>query len=151
MDACCLFPQCVQAIISLLECMPAHGLQVLPGRWGEMSSTCRQHSVARPLAVVRTCGEVRVQAAPDCRALGSGTDPQGRRGSVQILWQWQQQGACIHREGQGNQWHSVAGPSLATSAVTSTMGGACLGDMMWWWAMPTSGVEDDCTGLHPPL
>ena len=57
---------------------------------------CSHCLVAGPLTVVRTCGEM-AQAAPGCRALGSGSDPQAGVGSAQSLWQWQQQGSCIPR------------------------------------------------------
>ena len=52
--------------------------------------------VAGPLTVVRTHRKV-VQAAPSCRALESGSDPQAGVGSAWSDWQWQQQGACIPR------------------------------------------------------
>ena len=47
-----------------------------------MGRACSQCLVARPLTMVRTCGKV-VQAAPGCRALASGSDPQGGVGSTQ--------------------------------------------------------------------
>lgn len=44
LDACCLFPQCVLAIIPLIEGGQVHGLCVLLGRWREWlapsTSTC---------------------------------------------------------------------------------------------------------------
>lgn len=33
-------------------------------------------------------GKMGLQAASDCRALGSGSDPQGGVGCAQSLWQW---------------------------------------------------------------
>ena len=76
--------------------------------------------VAGPLTMARTCGEV-AQAAPDCRALGSGDNPQASVGNTQRLWQWQDQGICIPRV-----WLFVALPSsVVTFEVIGTVGGAC--------------------------
>ena len=62
-----------------------------------MGSTCRQYLVARPLSVVRTKGEV-AWASPDCRALGSGNNPQVGVGSAQCPWQQQWEERCLPRE-----------------------------------------------------
>ena len=59
LDACCLFPQCVQGIILLTGGMQVHGLCLLPGRWGQW---------------------VVPAGAPGCWALGSGGNPQGGMG-----------------------------------------------------------------------
>ena len=53
-------------------------LQVLPGRWS-------QGLVAGPLTVARTRGKA-AQAAPSCRALGHGSDPQAGLGGSQSIW-----------------------------------------------------------------
>ena len=52
-----------------------------------MLRACSQCLVAGPLTVARTHREVVAQAAPDCRALGSGSDSLGGVGSTQSLWQ----------------------------------------------------------------
>ena len=69
-DACCLFPQHVQAVIPLTGCCVCfqgdggngQGLRPVPG-CGALDSGAR--------------------AAASCRALGSGCDPQ-----VRSVWQW---------------------------------------------------------------
>ena len=58
---------------------------------GRASSQCL---VAGPLTVARTSGKV-AQAAPSCRALGSGDAPQAGSGGMQSMWQGQQQGVCV--------------------------------------------------------
>ena len=50
---------------------------------------------AGPLTVERTHGKV-VHAAPSCRALGHDSE-QACVGSTQSIWQWRQQGGCVHR------------------------------------------------------
>ena len=45
--------------------------------------------VAGPLTVGRTPRKV-AHAAPSCRALGSGSEPQALLGRAWIMWQWQQ-------------------------------------------------------------
>ena len=59
LDACYLFPQFVQAIIPLTE--------DVKGGWS--NGQC-------------------LQVAPGCRALGSGSDPQGGRGGTQSPCKW---------------------------------------------------------------
>ena len=61
---------------------------------GRASSQCL---FAGLLTVGRTGGKVE-QAAPSCRALGSGNGPQEGLGGVQSICQWQQQGMCFPRE-----------------------------------------------------
>ena len=65
----------------------------------EAVGACSQCLVAASLTVVSTHGEV-AQAAPGCRALCSGSDPQGGVGGAQSLWQWQWQGwdMCVPSE-----------------------------------------------------
>ena len=64
----------------------------------EMEAIGRNSSVvAGPFTVSRTHGKV-VQAAPSCRALGSGSDPQAGVDDTWSVWQWQQQGVCVPRE-----------------------------------------------------
>ena len=65
----------------------------------EMYRACSQYLVPGPLTVKRTQGEM-VQAAPDCRALGRGSDPQASvcgaqsfdsgNSRAQSLWHYQQ-------------------------------------------------------------
>ena len=52
----------------------------------EMGRASSQCLVARPLTVVGTHEEV-AQAAPGCRALRGGSDPQAGVGGDQSLWQ----------------------------------------------------------------
>ena len=54
-----------------------------------------QFLVALPLTVVSTCEKV-AQAALSSGALGSGSDFQAGIGSAWSIWQWQQQGVCVH-------------------------------------------------------
>ena len=54
-----------------------------------MGRACSQCLVAGFLTVTRTHGEL-VQAAPSCRALRSGSDPQGCLGRVGRFWKQQQ-------------------------------------------------------------
>ena len=67
-----------------------------------MGGACRQHLVTGPLTVVGsqggTTGGWGWQADPSCRALSSGSDPQGSGGSAQSPWQQQWQGMCVPRE-----------------------------------------------------
>ena len=100
LDACCLFPQCVQAILPLTGCFQGDG----SSGQGRASS---QFLVAGLLTVARTHGKV-AQADPSCRALGSGSDPQAGVGSAQSIWQW--------------QWHSMC----LLRGVTATTGGVWL-------------------------
>ena len=58
---------------------------------GRASSSCL---VTGTLKVARTFGKV-AQAAPSCRALRSGSDPQADVGSPWSVRRWQQQGLCI--------------------------------------------------------
>lgn len=58
---------------------------------------CSQCLVAGPLTVVRTLGEV-AQAAPCCRALATGSDPQGGVAGTLSLWQQQQQDVHLLRK-----------------------------------------------------
>ena len=81
-----------------------------------MDRAGRQCLVTGPLTVLRTHGEV-VEAAPGCRALGSGSDPQAGVGDIQLIWQWQQQGMCL------------------TSAVKATMGCAKLQCLPLWLSL----------------
>ena len=61
-----------------------------------MGRTSSQCLVAGPLIVLRTLREVS-QAAPGCRALGSGSEHQADVGSTKSIWQWQQQRMYIPR------------------------------------------------------
>ena len=63
---------------------PAHASRKMEA--GDRASS--QCLVAGPLTVQRTHREV-AQAAPSCRAWGSGSDPQGGVGGTQGVWQWQ--------------------------------------------------------------
>ena len=57
LDAYCLFPQCVQAVIPLRECgnlWPTHASREMEA----MGRACSHFLVAGPLTVVRICGEV---------------------------------------------------------------------------------------------
>ena len=85
------------------------------------------------------------QVAPGRRALSSGSDPQRGGGSAQSLWQWQCQGMCIPRVGEGNGLCSVAGPSggdRGTSLFTGPLvvaGCTHLWSPRWLqWFAPTS-------------
>lgn len=69
LDACCLFPQCVQAIVPLLGGMKVYSLCVLPGR-GTMCHACRLYLVTGPLAVAVTLREEGMVL----RAFGRGND-----------------------------------------------------------------------------
>ena len=73
---------------------------------GRAGSQCL---VAGPLTMARTQGKV-AQAAPSCRALGRGSDPQAGVGGTQSIWQWQW------------QWQGMSVPR----GVRATMGGAQL-------------------------
>ena len=64
LDACCLFPQCVQTAILHADVWHARASTVMKA----MGKACRQCLVAGLLKVVRTCREV-VQPAPVYRAL----------------------------------------------------------------------------------
>ena len=67
-----------------------------------------------------------MQAAHDCRTLGSSSDPQEGVGSAQSIWQWQQQGMCIPRRMSNNGWQSAEMPySVLTPEVTGASGGTC--------------------------
>ena len=78
---CLLTLSSVQAVIPLIK--GSEGLPVLHREVGTMGGLCRHHLVFRPLTVAGTQGEVRVHAAPGCKSLGSGSDPQGSGGSAQ--------------------------------------------------------------------
>ena len=71
LDACCPFPQCVQAVIPLIGHVLVYDLHVLLGRWRQMAGP-----VARPSTVAKTHGEV-TQAIPGCWILRRDIDPQG--------------------------------------------------------------------------
>ena len=62
-----------------------------------MDKASSQCLVAGPLTVARTGREV-AQAAPVCRPLGSGNDPQAGVGGSWIIWQWQQQDCAFPSE-----------------------------------------------------
>ena len=51
LDACCFFPQCVQALILLLGGAQVHGLHMVSERWVQTGSASRQHLVSKPLAL----------------------------------------------------------------------------------------------------
>ena len=89
-----------------------------------MSRASSQCLVTGPLTVARTHRKV-VQAAPSCRALGSGSDPQAGVGSAQSIWQWQQQGVCIFMGVRATLMVWGYNDLLcATSEVTGATGGA---------------------------
>ena len=65
-----------------------------------IGSVGRQHLVAGPLTVARTCGKV-AQTALSCRAMGSGSTSQiVLGGGAWSIWQWHQQHVCIPRGGK---------------------------------------------------
>lgn len=109
-DVCSPFPQCVQAIIPLIGGVLVYSLHMLPGMVaiGKAYSQCL---VAGHLAVARTHKEVTVPAAPGCRSLGSGSDPQVGGSDAQSLWQQKWLGHVCSQGSEGNGWHLVAGPS----------------------------------------
>lgn len=68
-----LFPQCVQAFRGSTGLWTADASMEV----GEMGSACRWYLIAGTLAVMRTQGELGMQAASGNKAVGSGSDPQG--------------------------------------------------------------------------
>ena len=52
-----------------------------------MGRASEQCLVAGTLTVARTCGKL-AQAAPSCKALGSGSDPQAGVSGTWSIWQW---------------------------------------------------------------
>ena len=96
LDACCLFPPCVQAIIPLLVGMQLYRLWVLPGIRGNRQ--CLQEA---PGCQVLGSGKDPwgggAQAAPGFRAFVSGSNSQAGVGNTQSIWWWQQPGMCIPR------------------------------------------------------
>lgn len=83
-----------EAIIRLIRvcwCMACTSFREV----GTMGSACRWYFVARPLVVVRTTCRWRHQAAPVCRPLGSGSDPQGGGGWHSELLATETVG-CVH-------------------------------------------------------
>ena len=98
-----------------------------------MGKACSQCLVAGPITVASTCGEVGVQAAPGCRALESGSDPQGGGGSTQSLWQQQQQGMCFPR--------GVSSVEVPSSVATPEVLG------LWWCLFTGTLVVLGCVHL----
>lgn len=79
-DVCCLFPQCVQAVIILIGSV--HGLDVLTGRWGHWVMPTGGAWLPSPWQWWQLIGRWWQQAAPGCRDLGNGSDPLGGGGTA---------------------------------------------------------------------
>ena len=96
----------------------------------EMVAMCRDHSqclVAGPLTMASTLGLV-AQAMPDCRALGSDSDPQAGVKCAQSLRQWQHQGMCVTwgvRAMCALHCDNAVPSSVIMTEVTRAAGGAC--------------------------
>ena len=91
LGACCLFPQCVQAVSSVL----VHSLHLFTWRWRHWARLvawpgCWAHDGCQDQQGV-------AQAPPCWRVLESGSDPQAGVGSAQSIRQWQQQDVCVPR------------------------------------------------------
>ena len=93
LDACCIFPQFVQAVIVML----VSSLHLLPGRWKQWEGL---------IVSVWFLGPWQWQGPVErwnrlllVWALDSGSDLQAGVGSIQSIWQWQQQqqSICIPR------------------------------------------------------
>ena len=111
------------------ECAGLHPVRAS----GEMQSTCRAISqclVAGSFIVVRTHRKV-AQAAPGCRALGSGSDHQAGVGSTQSIWQWQQppKSPGVHRER-----YSYGSPTCLPNAIPNN------GALLFLWAQFSSWI-----------
>ena len=105
-----------------------------------MAQARSQCMVTGPFTVAKTCREV-AQAAPGCKAMSSGSDPQAGLCSTQSLWQWQQQGRCIPRGVSNNEWCLAAvASSMPIPEVTRAKGGACSQIPSGFRPHPSSGV-----------
>lgn len=105
-------------------------LHELPGRWEAMSRASSQCLVTGPLTVARTHRKV-VQAAPSCRALGSGSELREVLDGAWNICQWQHQGVCVPR------------------AVRATTGGAWLQCPPLCWPLRWLGLQ--VVPVHGPL
>ena len=129
LDAHCLFPQCVQAVIPLIGGVLVQSLHLLPGRWRQW------------IGLVASGEDLWGSSAGFSWLQGPG---KWQRPSGRCRWYVEPLAVAtaghVHSQGsEVNEWHSVEVPSsVPTPEVPGAIGGACS-------QTPSRG------GPHPPL